>query len=140
MKSPKKKKDYAAIEKDQEAFEKFRYNFVMQSLRRATYRWPFGHMALKRQWRDRGLYECEQCHKCFGPKDVNKDHICPVIPLTGFSNWTEIINRMFVKSDDYQILCLLDHSLKTEIENKMRVQYGQKPVRIMKKRKKKIAK
>lgn len=130
MKSPKKKKDYAALEKDEEQFKKFRHNFVMQTLRRATYRWPFGHMAMKKQWRDRGMYECENCHKCFGPKEVNKDHIESVIPYTGFKSWDEIVERMFVKSDQYQILCLRDHSQKTEIENIMRVKNGQKPIKI----------
>lgn len=136
------KKDYKAIEKDQVQFDKFLYNFVMQSLRRATYRWPFGHMAMKKQWRDRGMYECEMCDlkKCFGPKEVQKDHIEPVIPYTGFKSWDETIKRMFVKSDGYQILCLEHHALKTQIENQMRIQNGQKPIRINKKRKKKLQK
>lgn len=140
MKSHKKKKDYSAIEKDQIQFDKFLYNFVMQSLRRATYRWPFGHMAMKKQWRNRGLYECEVCKKCHGPKDVQKDHIESVIPYTGFKSWDETIKRMFVKSDQYQILCIRDHEIKTNLENLMRVKNGQKPIRLKKKlaKKKKV--
>src|SRR5579864_4482622 len=120
MNKPKKKKDYEAMEKDDEAFKKFRHAFVMQTLRRATYRWPFGHMAMKKQWRDRGLYECEACHKCFGPKAVQKDHIESVIPYTGFKSWDETIERMLPKTSGYQILCLNDHEIKTNIENQMR--------------------
>ncbi len=131
----KKKKDYSAIEKDPIQFNKFLYNFVMQSLRRATYRWPFGHMAMKKQWRDRGLYECESCHSCFGPKEINKDHIESVIPYTGFKSWDEIIKRMFVKSDQYQILCIACHEIKTNLENQMRVKNGLKPLRIKVKKK-----
>lgn len=135
MKIPKKKKDYAALEKDEEQFKKFQFNFVMQSLRRATYRWAFGHMAMKKQWRDRGLYECQECKKCFGPKEVNKDHIESVIPYTGFKSWDETIARMFVKSDQYQILCLNCHDIKTAVENQMRVKHGQKPIKHRKKKK-----
>lgn len=135
MKTPKKKKDYAAMENDEEAFKKFRHNFVNQSLRRSTYRWAFGHMALKKQWRDRGMYECESCKKCFGPKEVQKDHIVSVIPYTGFKSWDETIERMFCKSDGYQILCIGCHEVKTQTENLMRVKNGQKPLRLKKKKK-----
>lgn len=129
----KKKKDYKEIEQDQEAFNKFRYNFAMQSLRRATYRWPFGHMAMKRQNLERGFYQCESCKQAFGPKEINKDHIEPVIPVTGFKSWDEVIDRMFVKSEQYQILCLTCHDSKTLVENQMRIKNGQKPIRSKKK-------
>jgi hypothetical protein len=129
----KKKKDYSAMEKDEESFNKFRYNFTMQSLRRATYRWAFGHIAMSRQRLERGLYQCESCKGSFGPKEINKDHIEPVIPVTGFKSWDQTIERMFAKSDGYQILCLTCHDVKTAIENQMRVKNGQKPLRTKKK-------
>lgn len=133
MKSPKKKKDYTTIELDNKSFNKFLYNFTMQSLRRATYRWPFGHMAMKRQHIDRGLYQCESCKGSFGPKEINKDHVEPVIPVTGFKSWDETIKRMFCKSTEYQILCLDCHDSKTLVENQMRIKNGQKPIRSKKK-------
>lgn len=132
IKAAKKKKDYFQIEQDQEAFNKFRHNFTMQSLRRATYRWTFGHMAMGRQRLERGLYQCESCKGSFGPKEINKDHIEPVIPVTGFKSWDETIERMFVKSTGYQILCLTCHDNKTAIENLMRIRNGQKPLRAKK--------
>jgi len=132
----KKKKDYNAIEKDQEAFEKFRYNFVMQSLRRATYRWPYGHIALSRASAgERGFKICESCKGTFRTKDIEKDHINPVIPVTGFKSWDETIARMFVKSDEYSAICLQCHENKTKIENQMRVFHGQKPLRAKKRKK-----
>lgn len=134
-KKPKKKKDYSAIEKDPEAFKKFRDNFAMQALRRATYRWPYGHMAMGRQRIERGFYKCESCGQAFGPKEINKDHIEPVIPVTGKKSWDETIERMFVKSDQYQILCLVCHDSKTAVENQMRIKNGQKPIRSKKKKK-----
>lgn len=141
MKSPKKKKDYSILEQDQESFNKFRYNFAMQSLRRATYRWPFGHMAMKRQHVERGFYSCESCKQSFGPKEINKDHIEPVIPVTGFKSWDETIERMFAKSTGYQILCINCHDAKTLVENQMRIKNGQKPLRtkkVLTKKKRKI--
>jgi 5-methylcytosine-specific restriction endonuclease McrA len=128
-----KKKDYPALEKDQEAFDKFRNNFVMAALRRATYRWPYGHIAMGRQRVERGFYTCEDCKEVFGPKEINKDHIEPVIPVTGKKSWDETIERMFVKSTAYQILCINCHDNKTKIENLMRVRNGQKPIRTNKK-------
>lgn len=129
-----KKKDYKLIEQDEEAFKKFRHNFVMQSLRRSTYRWPFGHMAMKAAKIEYGLYQCESCKGSFGPKEINKDHIEPVIPVdTGFQNWDQTIERMLVKSNGYQILCLTCHDAKTLVENQMRTKYGQKTIRYKKK-------
>lgn len=136
-KTPKKKKDYKAIEQDQEAFEKFRYNFVMQALRRSTYRWPFHHMALQRQKIEYGLYKCESCQGAFGPKQVEKDHIVSVIPYDGFKSWDETVERMLVKSDQIQILCITCHNNKTQTENEIRKKHGQKPQRIKKITKKK---
>lgn len=129
------KKDYKVIEQDQKAFDKFLYNFVMQALRRATYRWPFHHLAMQRQKIEYGLYQCESCKLSFSPKQVNKDHIESVISTqTGFTNWDEIIKRMYVKSNQIQILCINCHSNKTLIENEMRKKYNQKPLRIKKKK------
>ena len=132
----KKKKDYAAIEKDEEAFQKFLKNFVMQTLRRGTYRWVYGHVAAKRaSTGEHGFKFCESCKGTFRSKDVEKDHVEPVIPVTGFKSWDETIARMFVKSTGYQILCLQCHDNKTKIENQMRVFHGQKPLRAKKRKK-----
>lgn len=132
----KRKKDYSAIEKDEEAFQKFLKNFVMQTLRRGTYRWPFGHMAGKRaESGERGFKICESCKGTFRSKDVEKDHVEPVIPVTGFKSWDETIARMFVKSTGYQILCIQCHDNKTKIENQMRIFHGQKPLRAKKRKK-----
>lgn len=134
-KTPKKKKDYSVIEQDQEAFNKFRDNFTMLALRRATYRWPYGHMAMQKKRVERGFYECESCNQVFGPKEINKDHIEPVIPVTGKKSWDETIERMFVKSTGYQILCITCHGQKSAIENLMRIRNGQKPIKYKSKKK-----
>lgn len=130
----KNKKNYNIIEKDNEAFEKHKFNFVKNALRIATYKWPYFSIALSRQRIERGLYTCESCKNSFGPKEINRDHIIPVISVeTGFTTWTDYINRLFTKSEGIQILCLKCHENKTVIENHMRTKYGQKPLKIKKK-------
>lgn len=140
-KKPKKKKDYIAMEKDKEAFEKHKFNYVKNALRIATYKWPYFNMALTRQRKDRGLYECESCKSCFGPKEINKDHIVPVIDVQkGFTTWQDYIDRLFVNSEGIQILCLSCHTSKTGVENEIRRKYGQKEIKIKNKLTKKRSK
>jgi hypothetical protein len=128
-----KKKDYKAIENDNEAFEKHRFNYVKNALRIATYKWPYFHMAMSRQRLERGLYQCESCKGSFGPKEINRDHVEPVIAVTGWVNWEEYIKRLFVKSEGIQILCIACHENKTATENIMRVKNGQKAIKVKKK-------
>lgn len=126
-----KKVNYPELEKNQEAFEKFRDNFVMRHLRLATYKWPYGHIALSRASIERGFKRCESCQGSFASKEVQKDHIVPIVNVeTGFTTWDEVINRMFINSFGYQILCLACHASKTLVENELRKKYGQKVVRV----------
>lgn len=127
-----KKKDYKQMEHDQEAFEKHKFNYVKNALRIATYKWPYFSLAMNRQRLERGLYKCESCSGAFGPKEINRDHIEPVIAVTGWTNWQDYINRLFVKSDGIQILCITCHSSKTAVENQIRLKYGQKPLKLKK--------
>lgn len=134
-----KKKDYKKIEQNQVDFEKHRFNYVKNSLRLATYKWPYFSMAVSRQRIERGLYTCESCKGAFGPKEIERDHIVPVISVeTGFTNWEDYINRLFVKSDQIQILCVTCHEQKTNVENILRIKYGHKPLK--KKSKKRVKK
>jgi len=132
----KKKVDYKAIENDPEAFEKFKKNFVKQSLRRASYRWPFKHMAKNNQRIERGFYRCAGCQEAFGPKDINLDHINAVEDIkTGFMGWDKFIDRLFVKTDGFQVLCLTCHDSKTLVENEQRRANGLKAINRKKKKK-----
>lgn len=137
MKTEKKKKDYNAIQNDPESFEKFKKNFVKQSLRRASYRWPFKHMAKNNKRIERGFYECESCKGAFGPKEINLDHKEAVEDVkTGFINWDKFVDRLFVKTDGFQVLCITCHDAKTLVENEQRRANGQKAIN----RKKKVKK
>jgi 5-methylcytosine-specific restriction endonuclease McrA len=122
--------DYNKIEKDDILFQKFLKNFVIATLRRATYRWPFKNMAKNLKRVERGLYSCQVCSGTFSPKEINLDHIIPVIdPFKGFTTWDDFINRLFIKTDGFQVLCESCHMQKSTIENVLRVQNGQKAIK-----------
>jgi len=131
-----RKNDYNAIEQNDEAFKKYVKSFVVATLRRATYRWPFKNMAKGRQRIERGFYTCEECKQSFGNKDVELDHKEPVIDVkNGWTNWDDFINRLFVKSTQFQVLCEGCHEIKTSVENQLRKTYGQKEIKRRKKKK-----
>lgn len=131
------KKDYKAIEKNEEAFEKHKINFVKNALRISTYKWPYFSIAMSNARIERGMYKCGSCSQAFGPKEINRDHIEPVIDVQkGFTTWENYINRLFVKSSGIQILCINCHSLKSATENIIRTKYGQKPIKVKPKKKK----
>jgi len=99
--------------------------FVIQTLRRGTYRWEGRYNAKKASKIARNQYVCNACKGVFGNKDINLDHILPVVPVDGFKNgqpwdWNEYIERMFPNQEGYQILCSSCHDLKTLEENSSR--------------------
>jgi 5-methylcytosine-specific restriction endonuclease McrA len=51
---------------------------------------------------------------------MKKDHIDPVVPLSGFSSWDDIIRRLFVGEDGWQAICVTCHDKKTKEENDKR--------------------
>jgi len=50
------------------------------------------------------------------------DHIDPVVPVTGFTTWDEVIERMFVEKDGLQVLCKACHKAKCDEEKQQRKQ------------------
>lgn len=61
-------------------------------------------------------YECASCEKLFPLKDVAVDHIEPVVPVTGFVSWDDVIHKMYCNSDNLQVLCSDCHKLKSKEE------------------------
>ena len=54
-------------------------------------------------------------------RNVAVDHIKPVIcPVSGFTSWDDMIERMFVEGSGFQILCKSCHDKKTGDERKIR--------------------
>lgn len=67
-------------------------------------------------------YECAECHSQFPAKEVAVDHIDPVVPVSGFTTWDEVIERMFVEKEGLQVLCKECHLIKCQEEKQQRKQ------------------
>jgi 5-methylcytosine-specific restriction endonuclease McrA len=94
--------------------------FIINTLRRASYRWPPRNEALKLAKVDRNQYKCAHCTQIFGRKDVQIDHKIPVVSLQGFTSWDDYVSKMFCDLDGFQILCTSCHDSKTLVENQER--------------------
>ena len=68
-------------------------------------------------------YTCNKCKKTFSQKDVQVDHISPVVPLNKTLNdmdYNEIVSAIFCDISNLQVLCKPCHKMKTKKENNMR--------------------
>lgn len=102
-------------------------SFIINALRRATYRWSPRNDALKTSRKERGLYECASCKEFFKNKEICLDHITPVVdPKTGFTTWDDYIEKMFPEKEGFQVLCKRCHDVKTGLEDEMRKYYNKK--------------
>lgn len=65
------------------------------------------------QWR------CVKCKKYVGAKQIEKDHIEPIIPLDRKATdmtWDELIERLYCAEENIQLLCKDCHKKKTSAE------------------------
>ena len=93
----------------------------MSNLRRISYRYPSRSAVKKAARVERGKYKCAHCGEIHRNKDVQVDHIEPVVdPHKGFENWDTYIARLFVEPTGLQVLCIDCHSIKTQEENVVR--------------------
>jgi 5-methylcytosine-specific restriction endonuclease McrA len=97
--------------------------FLIPKLRSASYRWAERSKAIKNARVSRGLYSCASC----GDENVKNgdfavDHTEPVVPLDGWDgkDWTQYVTRMFVKAEQFQILCHPCHDIKSNLEVQLR--------------------
>lgn len=66
-------------------------------------------------------FKCAECKKEYPAKEVNVDHIEPVVcPKDGFINWDVYIKRMFCEKSNLQVLCEKCHDVKSADERKQR--------------------
>lgn len=111
-----------------DAFEKELRKFLIPKLRSASYRWHHRSQAIKNARVARGLYKCAMC----GREDLKNgeyavDHTEPVVPLEGWDgDWNIYINRMYVKAEQFQILCEMCHDIKTDTEVQIRKMHREK--------------
>jgi len=105
-----------------------RIKSFLTSVMRAGYRkWPPRYEALakakcgrktnKATGRMAEHYTCKGCKKEFPAKDVQVDHIDPVVcPKAGFVDWNTFVDRLFCGVENLQILCTTCHDKKTAKE------------------------
>ncbi len=98
-------------------------SFIVNLLRRGTYRHPARNEALKAARVSRGMYKCAMCGEIFPKKVITIDHIKPAVPVTGFTTWDDYIIRMFPEASGYQVLDRTCHDSKTHTENILRKQF-----------------
>lgn len=113
---------------DDNEYEKKLKKFIIPVLRRASYRWDERNDCLKLARVERGIYKCANCGEKYPRKEVQIDHIEPVVPLDmGMEKQTldSYIRRMFCKINGYQVLCELCHSMKSAMEVQTRKQNRQ---------------
>lgn len=111
--------------------EKLRKSKIVPALRRISRWWPFKAEALRKARVSPGIYKCNICKDDFKQKEVQVDHIKPIVPVKqGFTTWDSFIENLFCDTTNLQTLCTLCHKVKTDIEVELRKKY--------KKRKKKL--
>lgn len=66
-------------------------------------------------------YECNRCHQHFPAKEVEVNHIQPVVPISGWTSWDETIERMFCEAPGLEVCCKVCHKLITKQENVERI-------------------
>jgi len=104
-------------------------SFITSAIRSGFRRYPNKYIALKNAFLKRkknkasgrlaAHYRCAQCKKAFPNKDVQVDHILPVVdPVVGFVNWDTYIQRMYCAVENLQVLCKKCHAVKTKEERK----------------------
>lgn len=94
--------------------------YAIAVLRRASYRWPSMNEAMTKARRSRGIYECADCGKHFGRKEVQRDHKSPVVPVTGWDNLEQYAQRLLCEEGGISVLCKGCHKKKTKTENEQR--------------------
>ena len=99
--------------------------FLIPKLRSASLYWDRRQEVIERIRVDRGKYACESCGEIVSRKEIDIDHIEPIIPLkTGFQDdWGALILALFCEADGLQGICKPCHTIKTMQEDEMRRTY-----------------
>ena len=105
--------------------------FIISALRAYMKRFPpkwkalkaasLGRLINKRSGRLAEHYRCAECLEPFVARDVQVDHINPVVdPAKGFEDWPTYMDRLYCEADNLQVLCKPCHKDKTNEERKER--------------------
>ena len=80
-----------------------------------------GRMVNKRTGRLAEHYACAGCGGFFVSRDVQVDHIEPVVdPKDGFQDLDTFSDRLYCEEENLQVLCKECHKVKTNLERKER--------------------
>lgn len=101
--------------------------FIVAVLRNGSRRWPPKYNVLnaaktekkvnKKTGRIAQHYKCNICSGEFPAKEIQVDHIQPVVdPLVGFKDWNTFIRRLFCEEKNLQAVCKVCHKEKTKKE------------------------
>lgn len=102
-------------------------SFVTSTLRSGARRWPPKFETLNAAKTEKRVnsktgrlaqhFLCNGCGEEFPAKDVQVDHINPVVsPSKGFKTWDDFIDKLYCEKDNLQVLCLACHKKKTADE------------------------
>ena len=101
--------------------------FITSVLRAGARRWPpkfetlsdacIGQKINTKTGRVAKHYSCNICKGEFTSKDIEVDHISPVVdPDTGFIDWNTFIDRLYCSKENLQAICKTCHKIKTKQE------------------------
>lgn len=107
-----------------------RHAFIVSVLRTGTRKYPPKYETLNeaktvkkvnvKTGRIAQHFKCAKCLLDFPQKDVQVDHIKPVVGPKGFTTWDAYIENMFCSKDNLQVLCRDDHDIKTKQERELK--------------------
>lgn len=107
-----------------------RNSFITSVIRRGFTRWPAKFEVLNNAKKGKKIndktgrlaehYECNVCHQEFTNKDVEVDHITPVVSVSGWHSWDNFIDSLFCSISNLQVICKTCHKQKSKIENEER--------------------
>ena len=120
--------------------EKRTKSFIIRVLRRASLKWYARTQVLKaafiRQEGKKHIVRCAECQNEFTRKEVQVDHIQPVVdPDEDGFTIDQYCERLFCSPEGLQVLCILCHQNKTYLENQLRPLTKEKKPRKVKKKK-----
>ena len=81
------------------------------------------HLSKRKGPRGGKMYRCQRCGKSFSAKDVQVDHIDPVIPIgtPAYSmSWDTLVGRIYCDTNNLQVLCTGCHKIKSATESSTR--------------------
>lgn len=110
-------------------------SFITSTIRGGFRRWPVKFAVLKNAFVGKKInpesgklasfYKCACCRKTYTAKNVQVDHIAPIInPKVGFISWDSFIENLFCEEDNLQVLCIKCHKLKSAVERQSKKKKG----------------